>query len=103
MQRILRRWRQVVVEEAASEQPGPPTPGLWGELYLREVVVQMAVLSSLLPPLGCPSALTATLPPPFLLPTSSCLEASVSVGMWEHPLFLGVGTARRRQGGLCWG
>lgn len=77
MQRILRRWQRVVVEEAASEQPGPPAPGLWGELYLREVVVRMAVLSSLLPPLGCPAALTATLPPPFLLPTSSWLAAGV--------------------------
>lgn len=67
MQRILRRWQQVVVEEAASEQPGPPAPGLWGELYLEEVVVRMAVLSSLLLPLAVP------LPslPPFLL-LSSC-------------------------------
>lgn len=67
MQRILRKWRQAVVEEAASEQPGPSAPGVWGELYLREVVVRMAVLSSLLLPLAVP------LPslPPFLL-LSSC-------------------------------
>lgn len=57
----------MVVEVAASEQPGPPAPAAWGELYLREVVVRMAVLSSLLLPLAVP------LPslPPFLL-LSSC-------------------------------
>lgn len=44
-------------------------------------MVRMAVLSSLLPPLGCPAALTATLPSPLLLPTSSCLEAGVC--QWE--------------------
>lgn len=67
MQKILRKWRRAVVEEAASEQPGPSALGVWGELYLREVVVRMAVLSSLLLPLAVP------LPslPPFLL-LSSC-------------------------------
>lgn len=41
MRRILRRWQQAVavVEGAASEQPSPPAPGAWVELYLREVVV----------------------------------------------------------------
>lgn len=65
----------MVAAEAASEQPGPPAPGAWGELYLREVVVRMAVLSSLLLPFGCPSALTTTLPSPFPVPAPSCLEA----------------------------
>lgn len=103
MQRILRRWQRVVVEETASEQPGPPAPGVWGELYLREVVLRMAVLSSLLLPLAVP------LPslPPFLLLSSCPLPLAwrlecVSEGMGALTV-LGVGTAGRRQGGLWWG
>lgn len=95
MQRILRRWRQVAVEEAASEQLGPPAPGVWGELYLREVMVRMAVLSSLLLPLAVPLALTATLPPPFPLPTPACLEAGVC--QWR-----GVGAPTVPGCRCCW-
>lgn len=88
----------------ASEQPGPPAPGAWGELYVREVVVRMAVLSSLLLPLAVP---LPSLPPflllsPCPLPLAWRLER-VSGRERGHPPFLGVAAAGRRQGGSWWG
>ena len=101
MRRILRRWRRAAgAEEAASEQPGQPRfRGMGGE-----VVVRMAVLSSLLLPLAVP---LPSLPPflllsPCLLPLAWRLER-VSGEKRGHPLFLGATAAGRRGREGCGG
>lgn len=64
MRRILRRWRQRVAGEAAASEPArsPCSRGM-GALPVRSRGVNGCPWFSP-SPLRCPSALTATLPPP---------------------------------------
>lgn len=102
--RILRRWRRVAVEEAASEQPGPPTPAVWGELYCEKSWCEwLSLVLSFSPWLSlCPHCHPSSSFPPAhsLLPGGWSVSVARS---WGHPLFLGVAAAGRKQGGSSWG